>query len=135
MVNPSLKCMALLIRTMLREFRRRDGNPTDLVLQNQIYGYRDEFQLVIRNDLVQGTTKQIYSLLLQEIISKNGSFIPSRNEKRSLGVKWSISWKNMSLVRGLVGLYFALIGGYLNPRESDQLTDCCVETVLQSRFF
>ena len=62
---------------------------------------RDEFQLVIRNDLVQGTTKQIYSLLLQEIISKNGSFIPSRNEKRSLGVKWSISWKNMSLVRGL----------------------------------
>ena len=101
LVNPSLKCMALLIRTMLREFRRRDGNPTDLVLQNQIYGYRDEFQLVIRNDLVQGTTKQIYSLLLQEIISKNGSFIPSRNEKRSLGVKWSISWKNMSLVRGL----------------------------------
>ena len=101
LVNPSLKCMALLIRTMLREFRRRDVNPTDLVLQNQIYGYRDEFQLVIRNDLVQGTTKQIYSLLLQEIISKNGSFIPSRNEKRSLGVKWSISWKNMSLVRGL----------------------------------
>ena len=98
LIDPNIKCMALFIRTRLRKC---NGNILDLINQNSVGVYRNEIQMVSRHDLVKGTTKQIYSLLLQEIISKNGSLIPSRNEKRSLGVKWSISWKNMSLVRGL----------------------------------
>ena len=101
LVDPNIKCMALLIRTRLRKLRRNNGSTLDLTNQNYIGEYRNEIQMVIRNDLVKGTTKQIYNLLLEEKISKNGSLIPSRNEKRTLGVKWSISWKNMSLVGGL----------------------------------
>ena len=32
---------------------------------------------------------------------RNGSYIPSRNEKRVDGIKWKASWYNVSSVRGL----------------------------------
>ena len=66
LVDPNLKCMALLIRTRLRKLRRNNGNILDLTNQNYGGEYRNEIQKVIRNDLAKGTTKQIYSLFLQE---------------------------------------------------------------------
>ena len=48
------------------------------------------FLRVARNDLLNGPAKQIYNFLMHNTIFRNGSLIPSRNEKRLMGVKWSL---------------------------------------------
>ena len=35
------------------------------------------------------------------MIRRNGSLIPSRNEKRIRGVRWKSSWRNISILKGL----------------------------------
>ena len=42
----------------------------------------------------------MYVKLLDKVIMKNGSIIPSRNERRVRGIKWTASWSNLSLLRG-----------------------------------
>ena len=45
--------------------------------------------------------KEIYDLLMGKVIQKNGSLIPSRNEKKTNGIKWKVVWKNISLLKGI----------------------------------
>ena len=47
------------------------------------------------------STRHIYDFLIEGIICKNNSVIPSRSERRIDGVKWSTAWKNVQIVRGL----------------------------------
>ena len=101
LVNPSVKCKALLIKSMAKDFRLRDGNLTDWFTEHVFYGYTDEFLYVARNDLLNGTVKQIYSFLMHDVIYRNESLIPSRNETRLFGVKWSLVWKNLRSLKGL----------------------------------
>ena len=46
-------------------------------------------------------SKEIYDFLLKNIVYKNGSVIPSRREKRSQNVKWSLVWENLQSLKGL----------------------------------
>ena len=101
LVNPLIKCKALLIKSMAKEFRLRDGNLTDWLDQNFLYGYMEDFLRVAGNDLLNEPAKHIYNFLMHDTIFRNGSLIPSRNEKRLMGVKWSLVRKNLSQLKGL----------------------------------
>ena len=45
--------------------------------------------------------KEIYNYLLQDLVYKNGALIPSRNEKRSKNVEWSVAVKNLAKMKGV----------------------------------
>ena len=72
----------------------------DQVVQN-LYGYREEFTQVLQEGIATAPVKEIYNYLLQGIIYKNGSLLPSRNEKRTKNVKWSVVFKNLAKMKGV----------------------------------
>ena len=67
-----------------------------------LYGYPEDFTRAFVSGLT--SSKCIYECLLEDIISRNGSLIPSRNEKRSINVKWSLAWFNLNIAKGLTAL-------------------------------
>ena len=38
---------------------------------------------------------------MEKVVQKNGSLIPSRNEKKISGIKWKVAWKNQVLLKGV----------------------------------
>ena len=80
---------------MAKEFMLPDANLTD-----SLYGHMEDLLRVARNNLLNEPAKQIYNFLLHDTIFRNGSFIPSRNEKRLMGVMWSLARKNLSHLKG-----------------------------------
>ena len=101
LIHPFLKAKALLLRSMYKEFLELECSIDDDVVVDQIYGYPVDFRRVHAYGIANGTAKIIYEFLIQDLISKNGSLIPSRSEKRSDFVKWSLAWKNWSKLKGL----------------------------------
>ena len=73
----------------------------DCFVVDQLYDYPVDFRRVHAERIINGTAKVMYEFLIQDLISKNGSLIPSRSEKRSDSVKWSLAWKNWSKLKGL----------------------------------
>ena len=73
----------------------------DCFVVDQLYDYPVDFRRVHAEGNINGTAKVMYEFLIQDLISKNGSLIPSRSEKRSDSVKWSLAWKNWSKLKGL----------------------------------
>ena len=73
----------------------------DCFVVDQLYDYPVDFRRVHAEGIINGTAKVMYEFLIQDLISKNGSLIPSRNEKRSDFVKWRLAWKNWSKMKGL----------------------------------
>ena len=71
----------------------------DLDSLKEIYGYSEDFEKVLK--LRIDSSRQIYEELMNDILVRNNSLIPSRNEKRSRGIKWSVAWKNWSKLRGV----------------------------------
>ena len=101
LVNPIIKSKALFMKSMYKEFMENDLGILNGRLSGDIYGYKDVFIKIFENDLATASSKEIYEYLIQEVTCRNGSLIPSRNEKRSIQVKWGIVWKNFKLLRGL----------------------------------
>ena len=66
-----------------------------------IKGLNKEIKQLVDNKLTIGLVKEIYSHLLENITKRNGSFIPSRKKKRTRGIKWKTSWRNLTILRGL----------------------------------
>ena len=66
-----------------------------------MYGYDKKWEKLV--EVFEETTpvKEIYIEMLKEIYEKNGSVIPSRNEKRRRNIKWSRVWKNLEKIKGL----------------------------------
>ena len=60
LVNPLVKCKAHLIKSMAKDFLLRDGNLTDWLDQNFLYGYMEDVLRVARNDLLKEPAKQIF---------------------------------------------------------------------------
>ena len=56
---------------------------------------------MIQSEVDFKDVSHIYDFLIEGIISKNNSVIPSRSERRIDGVRWSTAWKNLHGVRGL----------------------------------
>lgn len=44
---------------------------------------------------------EIYKFLIEKVIKKNGSLIPSRNEKRIENIKWKVTWNNLKIGKRL----------------------------------
>ena len=101
LINPSLKAKALLIRSMIKDFKEKDGDLGEWWNSNDLYGHTQGFLEVASNDLLNATVKEIYNFLLAGLIYKNGSLVPSRNEKKEDSTKWSLVWKNLNILKGL----------------------------------
>ena len=57
--------------------------------------------MIKKEGLLFAEVGEIYDKLLEKVIYKNMSLIPSRNEKRVRGVKWKATWRNLEILRGL----------------------------------
>ena len=86
---------------MYNDFIELDCSIEDDFLVKDISGYNEEFINVFSNGLATSPVKLIYDFLLEEVIYRNESLIPSRNEKKSINVKWSLAWQNFKIMKGL----------------------------------
>ena len=86
---------------MNRELREQSGDIYDKDLIKNLYGHVDEFMEIIENGLSTSPAKSIYEFLIQDVTHRNQSLIPSRNERRSVNVKWSVVFKNLKMMKGL----------------------------------
>ena len=66
-----------------------------------LYGYEEKLDVVLAKFDSKTPVKVIYSEMLKVVYEKNGSVIPSRNEKKLRGIKWSNTWKNLEKTKGL----------------------------------
>ena len=101
LIHPKIKAKAFLIKNMYFELREYDCSIRDDQLVQNLYGYREDFIQVYQEGLATASVKEIYNYLLQDIVYKNGSLLPSRNEKRSKSVKWSVVFKNLTKMKGV----------------------------------
>ena len=96
LIDPSVKASALLTRNMIKQYRNHLGNGI------KIYGNERQMKEIIDKMGVNVTQcKDIYNEMIKSKTEKNGSLIPSRNEARMKGVKWSATWKNLNKLQGL----------------------------------
>merc|ERR1712002_950775 len=95
LIHPKIKAKAFLIKNMYFDFIQYNGNIADRWIANNLYGYSEDFVRVYNEGLVMAPVKEIYNFLMQDMVSSNGSLIPSRREKRSQHVKWSLVWQNV----------------------------------------
>ena len=98
---PIMKAKALLVKNMIKDFLKYDCEIDDEYMMNNIYGYYDDFKNICMLGLAFEPVKVIYKYFVREIVEKNGSLIPSRNEKRNENIKWKVTWKNLNLVKGI----------------------------------
>ena len=101
LIHPKLKSKAFMIKNMYSEFLSLNCSIGDLDKINRLYGYPEDFVQVYMEGLSLAPVKEIYDYLLQDTTKKNGSLIPSRSEKRSTNVKWSLVFKNLTLLKGM----------------------------------
>ena len=101
LINPIIKAKALLVKNMYRDFLSCNGSIYDTTLIENIYGHTDAFKIIIDNGLSTSPVKAIYDFMIKEATHRNDSLIPSRNEKRSLNVKWGVVWNNLRSLKGL----------------------------------
>ena len=101
LVDPIVKSKALLIKSMYKELIQRGCNLNDRDSYKDIYGYTDAFSEVVKAGVSMSSTCDIYGFLMEAVISRNNSVIPSRCEKRSKNIKWSVAWRNWSGLKGV----------------------------------
>ena len=98
--NPVLKSKALLLKSMLKEYRNYYGD-VDFAGNNRVYGYWEDFKKVYSEGIDMKSCKTIYDHLLEGITQRNGILIPSRNELRSVGINWKNVFNNFKVIRGI----------------------------------
>ena len=101
LINPIVKAKLLLVKNMLKDFINYDTDINDAYVVEGLYGYSELFKDIYLQDMAVRPVKEIYEYLMKEILEKNGSLIPSRNEKKTDNVKWNISWKNLKILSGV----------------------------------
>ena len=101
LINPLVKARALLLKNMYRELLSVGGSIYDFDIIENLYGYKDDFIDIIQNGLSTSPAKAIYDFLIKEVTHRNGSLIPSRNEKKSVNMKWGVVFINFKLVKDL----------------------------------
>ena len=89
---PEIKGRSLLLKNMAKDYAVL-GNQNENI--GKIYGYKDEFSHLLELGLDFKNVKAIYGHLISDKIFRNGSLIPSREEKRTKGVKWKKAWLNL----------------------------------------
>ena len=99
LINPVVKARALLIKTMIRECNLKKIEVDDVHSLSLVYGYGEDLVRMMRQK--KCSSKIIYDELMSDYLVKNNSIIPSRNEKRVRGIRWSVAWCNWSKSRGV----------------------------------
>ena len=95
LIHPGVKSRAFLVKSMYKDFI--DLNK-DLDKVTTIHGWPNDFKFIYDSGLVNAPVRDVYNKRLEPVIRKNGSLIPSRNEKRVRGVNWGISQRNFGLL-------------------------------------
>ena len=90
LINPVVKARALLIKTMIRECKLKKIEVDDVHSLSLVYGYGEDLVRMMRQK--KCSSKIIYDELMSDYLVKNNSIIPSRNEKRVRGIRWSVAW-------------------------------------------
>ena len=85
----------------MKDFINYDTDINDEYVVEGLYGYTGLFKDIFLQDMAGKPVKEIYEYLMIEILEKNGSLIPSRNEKKTSNVKWKNSWKNLKILGGV----------------------------------
>ena len=93
LVEASIKANALLIKSMISQ--RKEQEFTNM------YGYEEKLSRWLDLSEEGIPVKEMYSEMIKEVYEKNGSVIPSRNEKKIRNIKWSNMWRNLEILRGL----------------------------------
>ena len=101
LTHPVIKARALLVKNMYKDFLKYECDINDSFFVDQIYGNIEDFKMIYEAGLSDAPVKLIYEFMMKKVLYKNESLIPSRNEKRHDGIKWSLAWKNMVLVKGI----------------------------------
>ena len=101
LTHPVIKARALLVKNMYKDFLKYECDINDSFFVDQIYGNIEDFKMIYEAGLSDAPVKLIYEFMMKKVLYKNESLIPSRNEKRQDGIKWSLAWKNMVLVKGI----------------------------------
>ena len=98
LIEPFVKARAFLVKNMLKDYKLHEYDPWAL---DFIYGDKETMLDIMAVGKTDAAVKEIYAVLLESTISKNGSVIPSREEKRCQ-IKWKISWRNLDRLRGVL---------------------------------
>ena len=96
LIDPILKSKVFYIKNMKTEFEI-DGRSNSRYLKSHM----NEYCFLKDNNLLESNTKLMYAKLIETITHKNGSLIPSRSERRSRGIRWKVSWRNLGRMKGL----------------------------------
>ena len=99
LIEPFIKAKAFLVKNMLKEYKQYEYDPR--LLEN-VYGDQQTMLDIMAVGKTDSPVKDIYQVMLDNLVSKNGSLIPSREERRSQ-VKWKLSWRNLSKLKGTNG--------------------------------
>ena len=81
LIHPVFEARALLMKTTFKDVE--DGNFSEIV---KVYGYCKDFKELLLEGFNMNIVKNTYTKLLEKILIRNGSLIPSRNEKKDI---WS----------------------------------------------
>ena len=99
LICPLTKSKALFLKNMIKDYEEIDFNEQEQV---PLYGNLADLDKILDiNDRDPWTTREIYHSLLEEKLFSGDSLIPSRAEKRSRGVKWSVAWSNQGRLKQL----------------------------------
>ena len=96
LIHPRIKSEAFLIKG-LGKSRIGQGN----LIKEVPKEIRKDFEMIQREGILFEGVGEIYNRLLNKIIYKNMSLIPSRNERRVRGVRWRSTWRNLGIMQGL----------------------------------
>ena len=94
LIHPRIKSEAFLIKG-LGKSRIGQGN----VIKEVPKEIRKDFEMIQREGILFEGVGEIYNRLLNKIIYKNMSLIPSRNERRVRGVRWRSTWRNLRIMQ------------------------------------
>ena len=94
---PATKAKSLLLKSMFKDYVAFGGLQEHI---GNIYGHKNDFRNLLDFGVDFKNVKQIYEQLMNANLYRNGSLIPSREEKRAK-VKWKAAWSNLQLVKAV----------------------------------
>ena len=98
LVCPATKSKALLLKSMGKDFANYGDQISEI---GKLYGYKNDFKELLNECIDLKNVKLIYEFLMTDICYRNASLIPSRQEKRTCGVKWKTAWSNLKLTKSV----------------------------------
>ena len=98
LIEPMIKSKALFLKNIMKE---NSQSNVGLNLTNARGEFGRAFHAILNELGAEANSNQIYKYLLKNKVERNGSLIPSRNERNLRGIKWGPTWKNLTLIKGL----------------------------------